>query len=131
MPEESLPIRPGEPLRAPLPWASPFDRALAQSGPPAVFTVDADGAMRLAPNRTRDAWNRGAGTPHFERCDCLYRDRATGWVQYVLVTSPGLCASHPRADIVRFPSQDDALRALEALGRLPLSTRPIPAHPEP
>ena len=59
-------------------------------------------------------------TPPFEVCHCLYRDRATGFVQYVLVTSPALYADHPRADVRRFPDQASASAALAALGRPPL-----------
>jgi hypothetical protein len=47
----------------------------------------------------------------------LYRDRATGFVQYILVTSPALYAAHPRADVRRYPSQPDALESLSRIGR--------------
>lgn len=95
-----------------------FDALLAQQGPPAVFTVTADLELRLHPDRTRDAWQRlgDDAVPTVESCHCLFRDRATGWVQYILVTSPVLCAEHPRADIWRYESQAAALAALEGLG---------------
>jgi hypothetical protein len=69
--------------------------------------------------RTRDGWSRvpaGQHLPH-ELCHCLYRDRATGFVQYILVTSPALYAAHPRADVRRYPNQPDALESLSRLGR--------------
>ncbi len=102
-----------------------FDAALARRGPPAWFTVDAGGELRLAPNRTRDAWDRlppeaGSGALPLEWCHCLVGDRATGWVQYVLVTAPGLCREHPRAVIQRFETQRAALEALSALGPVPV-----------
>lgn len=95
-----------------------FDAALARLGPPAVFTTTADGELRLHTDRSRDAWKRlsGDGKLALEACHCLFRDQATGWVQYVLVTSPVLCAEHPRADIWRYDSQDAALAALARLG---------------
>ena len=105
-----------------IPFGDRFDAQLANDGPPAVFTVNADHELRLHPDRTRDAWQRvdDAVVPTVESCHCLYRDRATGWVQYVLVTSPALCAQHPRADIWRYDSPAAALAALSGLGAAPV-----------
>ncbi|MCK6505826.1 hypothetical protein L6R53_20965 [Myxococcota bacterium] len=106
----------------PLSYADDFDRVLAASGPPAVFTLTADGELRLHADRTRDAWQRlagGAAPPH-EPCHCLLRDQATGWVQYALVTSPVLCASHPRADVWRYADEAEALAALARAGQPPV-----------
>ena len=103
-----------------------FDQVLATSGTPAVFTIDAGGELRLSPGRTRDAWDQLSDTVRPGWCHCLYRDRATGWVQYLLVTSPDLCRDHPRADIVRFADQASALAALDSLGRPPLCREAFP-----
>lgn len=70
--------------------------------------------------RTRDCWQRLEGAPEYGACHCLFRDRATGFVQYVLVTSPQLCRAHPRADITLYPDQRTALAALAALGNPPI-----------
>ena len=105
-----------------LSFRDPFDRALAEEGPPAMFTVNAKGELNLDPFRTRDAWSALRAPPTYAVCHCLYRDRATRWVQYILVTSAALCEAHPRADITRYPDQPAALAALAALGRPPLSS---------
>ena len=111
-----------------LPFRDAFDRILATQGPPAVFTADAGGELRLDPFRTRDAWSRlppdAPQPPPLEACHCLFRDGATGFVQYVLVTSPALAQAHPRAQIRRYPDQETALQALQALGRPPLAPDP-------
>lgn len=99
-------------------FADTFDRVLALNGPPAVFSLTADGELRLHPDRSREAWgDRDPSTVPFETCHCLYRDRATGFVQYLRVTSPALCAEHPRADIWRYESEEAALAALARAGR--------------
>ncbi|MDP6931748.1 MAG: hypothetical protein QGG40_02485 [Myxococcota bacterium] len=108
-----------------LQFTDPFDSTLATRGPPAVFTIDADGELRLDAMRSRNAWESVDGPPELEACHCLFRDRATGWVQYVLVTSPALCREHARAEIVRYPSQAQALEALRALGLPPVRASPL------
>ena len=110
-----------------LPFTDPFDGTIAAQGPPAVFTIDADGELRLAAMRSRNAWESVVAPPGLEACHCLFRDRATGWVQYILVTSPALYLDHPRAEIVRYPSQECALKALLALGTPPVSAAPLSA----
>jgi len=107
-------------------FASEFDAALAHSGAPALFTVDHKNTLRLAPDRTREAWMRLDTPPVPGLCHCLFRDRTTGWVQYIYVTSPDLCREHPRADIAHYPDQDAALAALAALGPVPLCKGAFP-----
>lgn len=102
------------------PFCDPFDAALARSGPPAIFTVDADGRLRLDADRTRDAWSRLAEPPGHEPALYLLRDRPTGWVQLVLVTAPALAEGHPRADACRYAKARLALDAQAALGPLPV-----------
>jgi len=100
---------------------SRFDEALLEVGPPAVFTIDAKGRLGLDEWRTREHYTRVEGMPPREICHCLYRDRATGFVQYVLLTSSALCANHPLQDISRYPDQSSALVVLAALGDPPMS----------
>lgn len=99
---------------------SEFDDQLMQAGPPAVFSIDAKGRIGLDDMRTREHYNRVEAPVDFEACHCLYRDHATGFVQYLLVTSPALCASNPRADIERFVDAESALAALADLGNPPI-----------
>jgi hypothetical protein len=106
-----------------------FDEALIAAGPPAVFTVDAKGQLGLDDWRTREHYGRIDLVPTREVCHCLYRDRVTGFVQYVLLTSAELCQSHPRQDITHFPDQSSALAALAALGNPPMSQEAITPDP--
>lgn len=101
-------------------FCDPFDAALARSGAPALFTVDAEGRLRLDPDRTRDALSRLSGSPAGAPALALLRDRATGYVQLVLASAPELLRGHPRADARRFETAHEALAALRALGRPPI-----------
>lgn len=101
-------------------WRSPFDEALAQSGTPAVFTLDHTGRLGLDEARTRETWCRVGGPDVREACHCLFTDNATGFVQYVFVTSPAFYREHPRATTERFPSYSEAIDALKVLGPLPV-----------
>ena len=100
-------------------WRSPFDREMAMRGPPAIFTVDAKGRLGVDEARTRETWCRVGVEPERAECHCLFTDRETGWVQYVLVTSEDFCRDHPRALIQRFETEAAAFEALAALGPLP------------
>jgi hypothetical protein len=104
-----------------LEFADRFDEILAREGPAAVFTRTPDSQLKLDLFRTRDAWQRArTDTPALEPCHCLYTDRATRFVQYVLVTSPELCWNEPRADVERYASAEKALAALAAIGTPPV-----------
>jgi hypothetical protein len=106
-------------------FGDPFDEQLALQGPPAIFTPTPKGELKLDLFRTRDAWQRTNGVPAHEVCHCLFRDHATGYVQYVLATSPELCAPE-RADVARYPSAAAALEALSTFGRPPVARGPFP-----
>ena len=108
---------------------SPFDQAVREQGPAAVFTIDAKGRLGLDELRTREHYGRIEGDKPQSECHCLFRDRATGFVQYVLLTSPELCVDHPRQDITRFADQAGALEALRALGNPPISSSLLGAQP--
>ena len=101
-------------------WRSNFDEYMATDGPPAIFTLDHRERLGLDEARTREAWTRiGSGGEHAV-CHCLFEDKATGWNQYVMVTSELLCREHPRAHITRFDSAEEALSALAAMGTVPI-----------
>jgi hypothetical protein len=104
---------------------SEFDAILMRSGPPAVFSIDGKGRLGLDEMRTREHYNRVDPPVPFEPCHCLYRDHATGFVQYLLVTSAALCATHPRADIHRFDDAESAMAVLSELGDPPIRPEPF------
>lgn len=111
-------------------FCSPFDEELAARGTPAVFLHDPEGRLRFDPEWTRDAYGRAAAIaalPPGWRW-VLARDRDSGYVQLVLVTSPALADSHPvgggRLDLRAHPSRAEALAELVALGRPPIRREP-------
>ena len=105
-------------------FGTSFDAALAHALP-AIFTLDADGELRLNLDRTREAWDRhtaaGHPAPALDEVHALLRDRATGWVLYAQAGAWALLADHPRADVLRFPNEAAARAALADLGRPPLA----------
>ena len=67
---------------------SPFDEALAQHGPPAVFVRDMEGQLRAEPDLSRDGWERCRSrgvVPTLDPSFALVRDRATGFVSLCFV----------------------------------------------
>ena len=109
------------PWTAPLPFCDTWDQGLFESGVLALFLVDPDGELRLSADRTRDALRHAPGPLEGGPCHALLRDRATGHVQYVLATSPGLVVGHPRLAATVYPTQSEALSALAALGLPPVA----------
>lgn len=107
------------------PWGmefvSEYDRETAERGVPSIFLRDSDGLWRVESNLTRDCWERTHPTMR-HLGHGLMRDRATGFVTLVFVTSRALLEDHPRADITWFDTPEDARAALDALGRPPIST---------
>lgn len=102
-------------------FCSPFDDALAHTGPAAVFLPDREGALRFDADWTRDAWERAPG-PHAHGWTWrLLRDHATGFVTLALVTSPTLLSVHPRADVRTYADQASAMAARSAFGRPPVA----------
>jgi len=97
-------------------FCSPFDEALAHAGPAAVFLLDREGALRFDATWTRDAWGRAPGPHEPGWCWQLMRDRASGFVQLILVTSPTLLAAHPRADVRVFATHAEASDARARYG---------------
>lgn len=103
-------------------WRSLFDEAMAETGPPAVFTLDHKGRLGLDEARSRESWSRLEAGGDFEHCHCVFEDLATGWHQYVLATSALLCEAHPRARVHRFETMEKALAFLDSLGSIPTRT---------
>ncbi len=85
-----------------------------------MFLRNREGAWKLEPGWTRDAWSRDPGPHAFGWTWCLCRDRATGYVVIVLATSPTLLAHHPRMDVRAFPNQSTAFEAHASLGAVPI-----------
>ncbi len=110
-------------------YASPFDAALAESGPPGVFLTDRHGLWRLHGEWTRSAYNRAPGPHAFGWTWTLCRDRVSGFVVLVLVTSPTLLTEHPRMDVRTFPDRASAEAARAAWGQPPITHAPWEATP--
>ena len=107
----------------PFPFRSVLDQRIALEGPAALFTLDARGQLQLEPARTRESWDRLEdilASTRLVACPCLFRDRHTGWVQFILATSIDLCVQHPRAEVRTFEETDEALRVLQSLGNPPV-----------
>ena len=106
---------------------SPFDEALAQHGPPAVFVRDMEGQLRAEPDLSRDGWERCRArgvVPTLDPSFALVRDRATGFVSLCFVSGRALLEAHTRADVRFYPSEEEAQAALTALGRPPVVKTP-------
>lgn len=102
-------------------FCSPFDETMAHSGTPGVFLFDAEGELRFHLTWTRDAWGRAPG-PHEPGWRwLLLRDRASGFVQLALVTSPTLITEHPRADVRAFETRAQAEAARASFGTPPFA----------
>jgi len=105
-------------------YCSPFDEAIAASGPPAVFLRDHEGGWRFQATWSRDLWGRAPGPHEHVPTFVLARDRASGFVQLVMVTSPTLLVEHPRLDLRSFDNLADAEEALAAIGAPPIAPEP-------
>lgn len=98
-----------------LEFSDVFDRALAQNGPAAIFTFSHEGELRVDVLRTRNFWQRCEAEPsEIEWCHCVLIDKATGWPQYALLTSPALCIEHETTVVRRTDSFDDAMIQVES-----------------
>ena len=98
-----------------LEFSDSFDRALAQNGPAAIFTFSHEGELRVDVLRTRNFWQRCDSAPlEIEWCHCILIDKATGWPQYALLTSPALCIEHETTVVRRANSFDDAMNLVES-----------------
>jgi hypothetical protein len=94
-------------------FASEFDERLFREGPPALFTLDPSGRLRVDPERTREVYLLvpppvGLDPGHF-----VVVDRATGLAMYLLVNHVALAHALPRVDV--FPHADRASAVAEAM----------------
>lgn len=97
-------------------FASPFDAELARIGPPAIFTADPAGRLRVDPERTREMGlvlgELPAGPP--EPAHYVLTDRVTGVRMYLFVTAPVLAERQPRGDAERVPDAATAMERVRA-----------------
>ena len=105
-------------------FCSGFDEALAHGGPAAVFLFDVEHALRFDEKWTRDVWGRAAGPHEHGWRWVAVRDRQTGFVHVVLVTSPTLLPEHPRADLKAFETWEGARRFRDEHGHPPICVKP-------
>ncbi len=98
-------------------FASLYDEASFLHGPPAVFTPDPRGNLRIDPERTRELWLLAPNAQGREAAIYVLTDRATG-VKMVLATNcPELILPLPRADAK--PAIDYASARAEAMEQWP------------
>ena len=105
-------------------YCGEFDKQVAEAGVAAVFVRTIEGAWRLEPDLSRQAWERmgsealgqDGGLVH-----ALLRDKATGFVSWWLLSHPALLSDHPRLDARLFDTEEAAQAALGALGQPPLA----------
>lgn len=107
-------------------WSSPLDEVLATSVP-CILLPDKEDLLRYDDTWTRDAYNRNPGPHALAPTWALLRDRATGFVTFVLATSPTLLTDHPRADVTVYPTAAAARAARAALGPIPRTDAPLAA----
>lgn len=104
-------------------FCSTFDEAFAHHGPAAVFLPDREGLLKLAPNWSREAWERAPGPHEFGWRWALFHDEGTGFVLLLLVTSPSLLTEHPRGRVELFARREEAEAARSAFGDPPVHRR--------
>ncbi|MBM4367971.1 MAG: hypothetical protein FJ102_17290 [Deltaproteobacteria bacterium] len=99
-------------------FASVFDERLFHEGPPAIFTLDPRGQLRVDPERSREIYmmlDPGARAPGFY----VFTDRATGVRMLAVVTHPAMAERQPRALVQRFA--DYASAAAQAVQEWPVA----------
>lgn len=99
MPERGAPPLEPEGAR----FASWWDRRLAAEGPPAIFTLDPRGDLRVDPERTREAELLVGVPDRREPAHYVLTDGVTGVRLYLYVTHPLLATCQPRGTVERFP----------------------------
>lgn len=105
-------------------FCSPYDAALAASGPPAIFLPDREGLLRFDAEWTRGAWGRLDSPPSRDPAWFLLRDHGTGFVALAYTTGRSLLTEHPRMDARAYPTRAEADAARAAFGRPPLAAEP-------
>lgn len=101
-------------------FCSPYDLALAETGPATIFLRTLEGLWRVQPDLSRDGCERLKRVPERDEGYGLMTDRATRFVTPVFTTSLALFEDHPRVDVQWFEDEAAMDEALLALGRPPL-----------
>ena len=101
-------------------FCSPYDEAVAASGPPSIFLRTLEGVWRVQPDLSRDGCERLKRVPARQEGHGLMTDTATGFVTAVYTTGRSLFEDHPRVTVKWFASEAEAAAALDALGRPPV-----------
>ncbi len=91
-------------------FTDPFDQALAEHGPAALFTLTHQGELQIDVMRTRELRRQNSPPFPIEKCHCLVIDSATKWPQYALITSSKMCSNFERGVIQICSSYDDAIK---------------------
>ncbi len=103
-------------------FASVFDSVLFREGPPAMFTLDPRGELRVDPERTREillmeptvaglaSWEDAPRSPG----TWILRDRATGLRMLVVVTHAWLATLQPRAEVTQVEDYEAARAMVRA-----------------
>lgn len=101
-------------------FASAFDEALYTSGPPACFTLDPRGHLRVDPERTREIYLlhriEGREIGHY-----VLTDAVTGLRLYLLVTHPLFATAQPRGTVERHPDHTSATLAAAEQWAVPVA----------
>lgn len=92
-------------------FASAFDQELFAYGPPAIFTLDPRGHLRVDPERTREIYILHTDFTAREAGFYVLTDRATGLRLVLVVTHRAMAEMQPRASWERFATYEAAFRA--------------------
>jgi hypothetical protein len=92
-------------------FASSFDARLFESGPPALFTLDPRGQLRVDPERTREIYLLTEPGPR-EPGHWVLTDEKTRLRLYLLASHPALAQLQPRGTVEQFSSYEEAISAL-------------------
>lgn len=94
------------------PFASPWDAALAASGPATIFTLDPKGLLRADAERTREVGLEHGALPNEGAHHYVVTDRATAVKMYLYVTHPLLAERQLRGDAQRVGELAEAVRVV-------------------
>lgn len=90
-------------------FASELDARLFAAGPPALFTLDPKGRLRVDPERTREIYLLVGVPEGREEGHYVLTDAVTGLKLYLLVSHPALACAQPRGTVERFPDHESAV----------------------
>ncbi|MSQ01702.1 MAG: hypothetical protein EXR71_07395 [Myxococcales bacterium] len=89
-------------------FASEFDKAAFHLGPPALFTQDPRGNLRIDPERTREVWLLVPDAQRGEGATYILTDTATGVRMLLATNCPALALCQPRGSVLRVDDYDAA-----------------------